>query len=173
MTKEVKTWFDRQKDHGMGSVQAKDEEITELRQVVARLRSSRENILSELRQLRRASIDAVELLRKGMAITAFEKHSITASLEAALSDPTTSPEETKYPPLPEAVCRPGTYIDKDDPFGAFTALQMREYRQAGQVDLLELVRAVHRAKGRYHSQLAMCNLYDACGLPNTRPEKAK
>jgi GTP1/Obg family GTP-binding protein len=31
------------------------------------------------------------------------------------------------------------------------------------------VASVHKAKGRYHSQLAMCDLYAACGLPNVRP----
>lgn len=41
-------------------------------------------------------------------------------------------------------------------------------------DLLALKRAVkrvHEAKGRHHSQIAMCDLYDACGLPNERPMK--
>jgi hypothetical protein len=33
----------------------------------------------------------------------------------------------------------------------------------------ELVRKAHKAKGRYHTQLAMCDLYDVCGLPNFRP----
>ena len=32
-----------------------------------------------------------------------------------------------------------------------------------------LVVNTHHAKGRYHSQLAMCDLYDAVGLPNVRP----
>lgn len=35
----------------------------------------------------------------------------------------------------------------------------------------DLVRKVHTAKGRYHTQLAMCDLYDAVGLPNERPKK--
>ena len=39
--------------------------------------------------------------------------------------------------------------------------------------LMLLIKAVHRAKGRYHSQQAMCDLYDACGLSNTRPEQRK
>ena len=41
-----------------------------------------------------------------------------------------------------------------------------------QPDLKTLVQKVHKAKGRYHSQIAMCNLYDACGLPNVRPGDA-
>lgn len=49
----------------------------------------------------------------------------------------------------------------------YTAEQMQAYR----ADLIALVQAVHKAKGRYHSQIAMCDLYDACGLPNQRPEK--
>ena len=35
--------------------------------------------------------------------------------------------------------------------------------------LTELVRKVHAAKGRFHTQLAMCDLYDAVGLKNERP----
>ena len=33
------------------------------------------------------------------------------------------------------------------------------------------VRAVHNAKGRHHTQLAMCDLFDVVGLPNERPKK--
>lgn len=35
--------------------------------------------------------------------------------------------------------------------------------------LKALVTATHKAKGRYHSQSSMCDLYDACGLANVRP----
>lgn len=35
--------------------------------------------------------------------------------------------------------------------------------------LKDAVRKVHAAKGRYHSQQAMCDLYEAVGLPNVRP----
>lgn len=31
------------------------------------------------------------------------------------------------------------------------------------------VKRVHEAKGRYHSQIAMCDLYELCGLANERP----
>lgn len=59
----------------------------------------------------------------------------------------------------------------------YTADQLREYGRARAAractDLTRLIAAVHKAKGRYHSQLAMCDLYDACGLPNQRPEKLK
>ena len=54
---------------------------------------------------------------------------------------------------------------------AYTEEQMQAYGQACRADLIALVQAVHKAKGRYHSQIAMCNLYDACNLPNTRPIK--
>lgn len=37
------------------------------------------------------------------------------------------------------------------------------------LNLRELIVKVHAAKGRYHSQQAMCDLYDAVGLPNVRP----
>ena len=57
---------------------------------------------------------------------------------------------------------------------AWSELEQREikaYGQACRAELVALVAAVHKAKGRYHSQIAMCDLYDACGLPNTRPAK--
>jgi len=37
--------------------------------------------------------------------------------------------------------------------------------------LRALIVRAHKAKGRYHSQIAMCDLYDAAGLLNTRPSK--
>ncbi len=33
-----------------------------------------------------------------------------------------------------------------------------------------LVNKVYKAKGRYHTQHAMCDLYDAVGIPNERPQ---
>lgn len=39
--------------------------------------------------------------------------------------------------------------------------------------LRSLVRKVHAAKGRHHTQIAMCDLYDAVGLENTRPVKVE
>lgn len=38
-------------------------------------------------------------------------------------------------------------------------------------NLQQLVRKLHSAKGRYHTQLAACDLYDSLGLPNERPKK--
>lgn len=40
-------------------------------------------------------------------------------------------------------------------------------------DLEAAIKKTHAAKGRYHSQISMCDLYDLVGLPNTRPEKDK
>ena len=37
--------------------------------------------------------------------------------------------------------------------------------------LKSAVKRVHEAKGRYHSQIAMCDLYDLCKLPNERSTK--
>jgi hypothetical protein len=37
--------------------------------------------------------------------------------------------------------------------------------------LRTLVTKLHAAKGRYHSQIAACNLFDAVGLKNERPVK--
>ena len=39
--------------------------------------------------------------------------------------------------------------------------------------LEDAVRVLHSAKGRYHTQLAICDLFDLCGLSNTRPEKSR
>ena len=33
------------------------------------------------------------------------------------------------------------------------------------------IRKLHAAKGRYHTQLACCDLFDMVGLPNERPKK--
>lgn len=33
------------------------------------------------------------------------------------------------------------------------------------------IRKLHAAKGRYHTQLACCDLFDLVGLPNERPKK--
>jgi hypothetical protein len=35
--------------------------------------------------------------------------------------------------------------------------------------LIKLIKRVHAAKGRYHTQMAMCDLFDAVALPNKRP----
>lgn len=35
----------------------------------------------------------------------------------------------------------------------------------------QAVHKLHKAKGRYHTQLAICDLFDAAGLPNVRPTK--
>lgn len=37
--------------------------------------------------------------------------------------------------------------------------------------LRQAVHHLHAAKGRYHTQLATCDLFDLCGLPNERPAK--
>lgn len=38
-------------------------------------------------------------------------------------------------------------------------------------DLQTAVKRLHAARGRYHTQLAACDLFDLCGLPNERPKK--
>lgn len=35
----------------------------------------------------------------------------------------------------------------------------------------QAVHKLHQAKGRYHTQLATCELFDMAGLPNVRPVK--
>lgn len=41
--------------------------------------------------------------------------------------------------------------------------------QSNAAPLEAAVRKLHAAKGRYHTQLACCDLYDLLGLPNVRP----
>lgn len=38
-------------------------------------------------------------------------------------------------------------------------------------DLEDAVNLLWAARGRYHTQLATCNLFDLCGLKNERPTK--
>lgn len=38
-------------------------------------------------------------------------------------------------------------------------------------NLKAAVKRLHAARGRYHTQLAACDLFDLCGLPNERPKK--
>jgi hypothetical protein len=37
--------------------------------------------------------------------------------------------------------------------------------------LRSAITKLHKAKGRYHTQLAACDLFDLVGLPNERPKK--
>ena len=37
--------------------------------------------------------------------------------------------------------------------------------------LRDSVKRLHAAKGRYHTQIAACDLFDLCGLQNERPTK--
>lgn len=39
------------------------------------------------------------------------------------------------------------------------------------VNVRAAVRRLHAAKGRYHTQLAICDLFDLVGLKNERPKK--
>ena len=42
---------------------------------------------------------------------------------------------------------------------------------AKQSKLREAVERLHAAKGRYHTQIACCDLFDLVGLKNERPKK--
>ena len=45
-------------------------------------------------------------------------------------------------------------------------------KQAEQLKAItHLVHQLHQAKGRYHTQNALCALFDAFGLPNVKPER--
>lgn len=49
----------------------------------------------------------------------------------------------------------------------------QRYMQRRVRQLEDAVKALHSAKGRYHTQLATCDLFDLCGLSNTRPERSR
>ena len=68
------------------------------------------------------------------------------------------------------------YLDCEVERDAARSAALAEGVRAGQfavenAALKRAVLSVHEAKGRYHSQIAMCDLYDACGLNNERPVK--
>lgn len=42
---------------------------------------------------------------------------------------------------------------------------------AKQLKMRDAVKLLHAAKGRYHTQLAICDLFDLVGLKNERPKK--
>jgi len=47
----------------------------------------------------------------------------------------------------------------------------RDELQIKCAQLRTLITKLHAAKGRYHTQLACCDLFDAVGLKNERPTK--
>ena len=51
---------------------------------------------------------------------------------------------------------------------AVSGLKNEEARMAA---VTHLVTQLHQAKGRYHTQNALCALFDAFGLSNTKPER--
>jgi hypothetical protein len=75
--------------------------------------------------------------------------------------------------LPSPAVRESRIVQpKNGIFGAlYTADQMHQAYAAGFEELAKLVSKVHSAKGRYHTQLAICDLYDKVGLKNERPVK--
>lgn len=57
-------------------------------------------------------------------------------------------------------------------FAALVSVAELEAAQTRIRQLCDLVRRVHKAKGRYHTQLAICDLYEAVGLLFERPNKS-
>ena len=86
------------------------------------------------------------------------------------------PDPNAYPvppahPVPVAIAFPHSpdFSETKCPHCDAKFYVEREVAQPVRSDLTSLVRKVHKAKGRYHTQLSMCDLYDACGFPNFRP----
>ena len=86
---------------------------------------------------------------------------------------TTKPEWER---LAEAL-EQGTYllsVERDATAAELRRLGSMNTKQAEQIKAItHLVTQLHQAKGRYHTQLALCALFDAFGLSNTKPEKTK
>ncbi len=58
-----------------------------------------------------------------------------------------------------------TQADQDD-----LIVELENYK-AKYRTLLAAVQKLHAAKGRYHTQIAVCELFELCGLPAERPKK--
>lgn len=62
-----------------------------------------------------------------------------------------------------------------EPKAAAAELRRLGTKNAEQAEQLKavthLVTQLHQAKGRYHTQNALCALFDAFGLSNTKPER--
>jgi len=73
----------------------------------------------------------------------------------------------------------GPYQGPEEPNEMNAAAELRRLgpesaKQAEQLKAVtHLVTQLHQAKGRYHTQQALCNLFDAFGLENTKPERVK
>ena len=74
---------------------------------------------------------------------------------------------------PEWRCRHGWLRGEQCPAcKEIEELTTRSVEQAKTIrDLTTAVARVHAARGRYHSQIAMCDLYDLVGLKAERPMK--
>ena len=68
-------------------------------------------------------------------------------------------------------CPPAIY-DVEKAAAELRRLGPENTKQVEQIKAItHLVTQLHQAKGRYHTQLATCALFDAFGLPNVKPEK--
>ena len=70
-------------------------------------------------------------------------------------------------------CQPRALLDQAE-WSASShthAIHDRDRLQQENEQLRQAVARLHAAKGRYHTQLAACDLYDLCGLPSERPPR--
>lgn len=71
----------------------------------------------------------------------------------------------------------GQYHGPEEPNEMNAATELRRLglensKQAEQLKAItHLVHQLHQAKGRYHTQRALCALFDAFGLPNVKLER--
>lgn len=68
-----------------------------------------------------------------------------------------------------ARARNGQYLHPA-PIAAWMAWQAATAQATGKLE--SAIKKIHRAKGRHHNQIAMCDLYDLVGLPCVRPATA-
>jgi hypothetical protein len=58
-----------------------------------------------------------------------------------------------------------TQADNDD-----LIAQLENYKTVYRT-MWQAIAKLHAAKGRYHTQIAACELFELCGLPAERPKK--
>ncbi len=65
-----------------------------------------------------------------------------------------------------------TQADQDDLHLMLDSYLQVNRKQRDTLDkLFKAVQVLHAAKGRYHTQIAICELFELCGLPAERPKK--
>ncbi|MDD2730389.1 hypothetical protein [Malikia sp.] len=81
---------------------------------------------------------------------------------------TSAPDALLIAAVPELLAQRDELLKARQVLGVDTIRLQHENEQ-----LRKAVAKLHAARGRHHTQLAACDLFDLCGLPNERPAIAK